>query len=111
MGVMNCYNHPDSPAHGFCAVCQKALGRACMAEGVDVVCCRGACQTKAKSIDEIILTAKRGGGIYLLLLGLVLFLAAVMLGSKNEPITGVIGVIGIGVFLGGAIRFFRGRTI
>ncbi len=51
---MNCYNHTDSPAHGICSVCRKALCKSCMAEDMASVCCRGECQTKAKNVEEII---------------------------------------------------------
>jgi hypothetical protein len=108
---MNCYNHPGSPAHGFCVVCKKALCKSCMADGTSFVCCRGTCQTKAKSMDEILRQAIRlpTYGFSLLSLGCILILSAVMLGRKNEPITSVLGVTGIAAFVSGALVFFRGR--
>ncbi|MDR3400946.1 MAG: hypothetical protein P4L99_00480 [Chthoniobacter sp.] len=112
---MNCYNHPDSPAHGVCSVCKKALCKLCIAEGMDLVCCRGACQTKAqslaKSLDEVVKAANRppGWSLYFKILGLCLFLTAIVLGSKHEPITSVLGVVGVGLLLGGLVASLRRR--
>jgi hypothetical protein len=83
-----------------------------MAEDMGTVCCRGKCQTKAKDLEEII---RRAGGhsiysFYSLVLGVFLFLAAVMLGGRNEPITSVLGVVGIGLLFGGLIRILRRKN-
>jgi succinate-acetate transporter protein len=81
-----------------------------MATGIDFVCCQGSCQAKAKNMDEILRAANAapsGIGIIFLILGVFLILTAVMLGSKSEPITSILGVVGIGLFFGGAIRVFR----
>jgi hypothetical protein len=112
---MNCYNHPDSPAHGFCRVCGKALCQLCIAEGLDFVCCRGACQTKAqaiaKGLDEVVRAADRlpARSPYSAILGVFLFFTAVVLGEKNEPISSILGVVGVSLLLGGLIASLRWR--
>ena len=37
---MNCFNHPQTAAVGICAVCQKAICRACVGVDVPRVVCR-----------------------------------------------------------------------
>lgn len=46
-----------------------------------------------------------------MILGPFLILAGVLLGSKNEPISSVLGVVGIGVFLSGWVASRRMRKM
>jgi hypothetical protein len=97
-----------------------------MAEGVDRVTCRGACQTKAqdwkkrleeqeqtwaqsneawaKSRAELTRLANntsRPWIFYTNVLGVFLFLTALVLGEKNETIASVLGFVGVTLVLGG----------
>jgi LPXTG-motif cell wall-anchored protein len=102
-----------------------------MAEGADFVCCRGACQTKAqdlakrrdeqeqtwaksneawvKSREELMRLANRASpwSFYTKVLGAFLLLTTFVLGEKNEPITSVLGVVGVSLLLGGLIASLR----
>lgn len=113
---MNCFNHPDIPANGICTICNKGLCRACIAEGMNFVCCRGSCQAKGQSLaarkNELTRKADEATRalnripiwtIYFRLLGVFLFLAAVMLGDKNASLASVFGIVGIGLLLAGLV--------
>lgn len=51
---MNCFNHGDRPAVGICKSCGKGLCRECLTELRRGLACKGACESRAELIDQMI---------------------------------------------------------
>lgn len=51
---MNCFNHPDKSAVGFCKSCCKGLCPDCAAEVENGLACRNACEDRVSLINRII---------------------------------------------------------
>jgi hypothetical protein len=103
---MNCFNHADKPAIGFCKSCCKGLCADCAATLPNGLACRNACEDRVTLINQIIdnnqkvITAAnvqvRSSGLFILLLGAMLcvfgFLPLFMSGNTGTLFLGIIGL-------------------
>ncbi|MBM4149287.1 MAG: hypothetical protein FJ224_09605 [Lentisphaerae bacterium] len=103
---MNCFNHPDKPAIGFCKSCCKGLCADCAATLPNGLACRNACEDRVTLINQIIdnnqkvISAAnvqvRSSGLFILLLGAVFclfgFLPLFMSGNTGTLFLGIIGL-------------------
>ncbi|MFA4944966.1 MAG: hypothetical protein WC789_09735 [Lentisphaeria bacterium] len=115
---MNCYNHPERPAVGFCKSCCKGLCGECAAELPNGLACRNACEGRVTLINQIIdsnqqiLAAAnrqvRSSGWFVLLLGLVLGLFGILpFALSRNPATLFLVVIGLFFVAYGAARLLK----
>ncbi len=103
---MNCFNHPDRPAVGFCKSCCKGLCADCAAPLPNGLACRNACEERVALLNQIIANNQktlaaanaqvRSSGLFILLLGAVFcffgFLPLILSGNTGTLFMGVIGV-------------------
>jgi len=115
---MNCINHPDKPAIGFCKSCCKGLCADCAATLPNGLACRNACEERVNLINQIIDSNQkvisaanvqvRSSGLFILLLGLIFcvfgFLPLLMSGSTATLFMGILGLFFAAY---GAIRLFK----
>ena len=55
---MNCFYHTDATAVAICKNCQKALCRDCASDVTDGIACKGRCEDKVRSLNELIIRGK-----------------------------------------------------
>lgn len=115
---MNCFNHHDKPAIGFCKSCCKGLCADCVVPLLNGLACRNACEDRVDLINQIIdnnqkvISAAnvqvRSSGLFILLLGAVfcLFGFLPLLISGNTG-TLFLGIIGLFFAAYGAIRLMK----
>ena len=115
---MNCFNHPEKPAVGFCKSCCKGLCANCAAALPNGLACRDACEDRVNLINQmidnnqkVISTANlqvRSIGVFILLLGAILclfgFLPLLTSGATDTLFLGVLGLIFVGY---GAARLVK----
>lgn len=103
---MNCFNHPDRPAVGFCKSCCKGLCAECATALPNGLACRNACEDRVTLINQIIdnnqkvISAAnvqvRSSGLFILLLGLAFalfgFLPLLISGNTGTLFMGVLGL-------------------
>ena len=103
---MNCFNHPDRPAIGFCKSCCKGLCVDCAATLPNGLACRNACEVRVALINQIIdnnqkvISAAnvqvRSSGMFILLLGALFclfgFLPLLISGNTGTLFLGIIGL-------------------
>jgi hypothetical protein len=115
---MNCFNHPDKPAIGFCKSCCKGLCPDCAAVLPNGLACRNACEGRVVLINgliddhpKVVSAANRqvrASGLFILLLGTVLMLFGFvpMLISGNTG-TLFMGIIGLFFAVYGVLRLMK----
>lgn len=115
---MNCFNHPNKVAIGFCKSCCKGLCADCAATLPNGLSCRNTCEDRVTLINQIIdnnqkvISAAniqvRSSGIFILLLGFVFclfgFLPLLISGRKETLFLGILGLFFAGY---GAIRLMK----
>jgi hypothetical protein len=103
---MNCFNHLDKAAVGFCKSCCKGLCADCAVTLPNGLACRGACEERVMLINRIIdnnqkvISAAnvqvRSSGLFILLLGAVFclfgFLPLLISGNTGTLFLGIIGL-------------------
>ena len=103
---MNCFNHPDRPAIGFCKSCCRGLCADCAATLTNGLACVNACEDRVSLINQIIdnnqkvISAAnvqvRSSGLFILLLGGVFclfgFLPLLISGNTGTLFMGILGL-------------------
>ena len=104
---MNCFNHPDRPAIGFCKSCCKGLCVDCAASLPNGLACVNACEERVNLINQIIDNNRkvisaanvqvRSAGMFALLLGVVFclfgFLPLLISGNSSMLFLGIPGLV------------------
>ena len=91
---MNCFNHPDVPAVGICKACQKGLCKECafdLGHGI-------ACKNHREEVE--VLSQYQSGMrslFILMLLGVVLFLSGILMGTMDTG--SVLRIMGTGMIV------------
>jgi len=115
---VNCFNHPDKTAIGFCKSCCKGLCANCAAALPNGLACRDACEDRVTLINRIIdnnqkviSTANaqiRSSGLFILVLGVLFclfgFLPLLVSGNTATLFLGFIGLFFAGY---GVIRLMK----
>lgn len=116
---MNCFNHPDKPAVGFCKSCCKGLCADCAATLPNGLACRNTCEARVTRINQIIDNNERvisaanvqirSSGIFVLLLGVIFCLVGFLpwVISGNTGTLFITGVPGLLFATYGATRLLR----
>jgi Flp pilus assembly protein TadB len=116
---MNCYNHPNDPAIGFCKSCCKGLCMECAATLPNGLACRNQCEERVSLINQIIDNNQkvvsaanmqvRSSGIFILLLGIIFcsvgFLPLMISGSTVTLF--IMGLPGLLFTVFGAMRLLK----
>ena len=103
---MNCFNHPDRPAVGFCKSCCKGLCADCAAVLPNGLACRNTCEARVNLINQMIDNHQkvtsvanvqiRSSGVFILSLGTMLclfgFLPLLITGKTGTLFMGVMGL-------------------
>ncbi len=104
---MNCFNHPDKPAIGFCKSCCRGLCADCAATVPNGLACRNTCEDRVNFINQIIdnnqkvISAAnvqvRSSGMFIFLLGIAFclfgFLPLLISGNTGTLFMGILGLI------------------
>jgi hypothetical protein len=89
---MNCFNHPDVPAVGICKACQKGLCMECAIDLGHGIACRN-------HREEVEVLSQYQSGMrslfILMLLGVVLFLSGILMGTMDTG--SVLRIMGTGM--------------
>ena len=115
---MNCYNHPNKPAIGFCKSCCKGLCSDCATALPNGLACRNTCEDRVNLINQIIdnnqkvITAAnvqvRSSGLFVLIMGIVFclfgFLPLLLSGSTSTIAMGILGLFFVAF---GVIRLIK----
>ena len=103
---MNCFNHVDKPAIGFCKSCCKGLCADCAATLPNGLACRETCEDRVTLINQIIDNNQKvisaanvqvkSNGVFILFLGVVLclfgFLPLLISGNTGTLFMGIAGL-------------------
>jgi hypothetical protein len=112
---MNCFEHPQKPAHGTCTFCGRGLCRDCATVVQGKLSCRGKCeqevarerqllQKSERAIDQRSVVYETSGNMYhqafaiTAFFGLAfVFLGALLMFAENAVLGGV--MLGVGAIL------------
>ena len=116
---MNCFNHPDKAAIGFCKSCCKGLCADCAATLPNGLACRSACEDRVTLINRIIdnnqkvISAAnvqvRSSGLFVLILGVIFCLIGLVpwITSGSTGTLFIMGIPGLLFTAFGVIRLMK----
>ena len=91
---MNCFNHPGVPAVGVCKSCQKGLCKECAVDLGHGIACKN-------HREEVEVLSQYQSGMrslfILMLLGVVLFLSGILMGTMDTG--SVLRIVGTGMIV------------